>query len=423
MIKTAVEFFRYFIALLYGAAIAVNFAGMTRSRKNYLTFGTFVFILYLLQIISLKILGMDMTMKLYPLLSHIPIFVFIIVYLKRPWLISMTSVVISYLCCQLPRFIGAVTGGIFDAPYMDHVGYTVIAILMYNLLKKYVVKSVRHLMERSVKSCLLFGAMPAFYYLFDYIISFYQDFVYSGTRVAVHFMPFMTMIFYIVFVLLYYNETQKQASIQRERDMLDTQFRQAQTEIASLRQMQQNAAAYRHDMRHHFTLLQALASKENTDEIKEYLQTAQSDIESITPVRYCENETVNLILSAFAGKAKQDSVSLEADAKLQDSLPFSDTELCSLLSNALENAIHASKQIPDSNKRIVRLRVYEKNNKLCIDIRNSYHTEPVFNEGIPVSEEDGHGYGTKSMVHIIEKHGGVFRFMVSDGWFIFQATA
>lgn len=205
--------------------------------------------------------------------------------------------------------------------------------------------------------------------------------------------------------------------------MLDTQFRQAQTEIASLRQLQQNAAAYRHDMRHHFTLLQALASKENTDEIKEYLQTAQSDIESITPVRYCENETVNLILSAFAGKTKQDSVSLEADAKLQDSLPFSDTELCSLLSNALENAIHASKQIPDSNKRIVRLRVYEKNNKLCIDIRNSYHTEPVFNEGIPVSEEDGHGYGTKSMVHIIEKHGGVFRFMVSDGWFIFQATA
>nr|MBP6143279.1 GHKL domain-containing protein [Proteocatella sp.] len=35
----------------------------------------------------------------------------------------------------------------------------------------------------------------------------------------------------------------------------------------------------------------------------------------------------------------------------------------------------------------------------------------------------GHGYGTKSMVSIVEKHGGVFRFMAEDGWFIFQATA
>lgn len=59
------------------------------------------------------------------------------------------------------------------------------------------------------------------------------------------------------------------------------------------------------------------------------------------------------------------------DAKLPDSLPFSDTQPCSLLSNALENAIHA----------------------------------------------------TKSMAHIVEKHGGVFQFSVKDGWFIFQATA
>ena len=68
-----------------------------------------------------------------------------------------------------------------------------------------------------------------------------------GARVAVQFMPFVTTAFYFIFVLFYYAETQKQASLQRERDMLDTQFRQAQTEFASLRQMQQNAAAYRHD--------------------------------------------------------------------------------------------------------------------------------------------------------------------------------
>ena len=422
MVATVIEFSRYFIALLFGATVAVSFAGMAHTRKNYLALGYFTAVLFILQIICLRIWGMSVTVKMYPLLSHLPVIVFIALYLKRSWLISLTSMFVSFLCCQPPRWIGTVTGVAFDSASMNHIGYITTAFLMYYFLQKYVVDSARHLMERSVKSCLLFGAMPAFFYLFDYSATVYTDFMYSGKRAAVQFMPFATSAFYFMFVLLYYAETQKQASIQRERNMLDTQLRQAQTEFASLRQMQQNAATYRHDMRHHLALLQGLASKELIEEIKEYLRTAQSDMDSITPIRFCENETVNLILSSYASKAKQSGIMFTIEAKLPDSLTFSDTELCSLLSNALENAIQASENVTDNNKRIIRLRMYSKNNKLCIDIRNSYQTEPTFYQGLPVSKEQGHGFGTKSMAHIVEKHGGVFQFSVKDGWFIFQAT-
>jgi sensor histidine kinase regulating citrate/malate metabolism len=66
--------------------------------------------------------------------------------------------------------------------------------------------------------------------------------------------------------------------------------------------------------------------------------------------------------------------------------------------------------------------MYSKNNKLCMDIRNRYQAEPHFDQGVPVAKEQGHGFGTRSMAHIVEKHGGVFRFSIKDGWFIFQAT-
>ncbi len=422
MIETAIEFSRYWFALLFGAAVAVTLAGMTRTRKNYLAVGFFTVVLFIIQIACLRLWGMAVTIKIYPLLSHLPVAIFIVVYLNRSWLISLTSMFVSFLCCQPPRWIGTVVGVAFGNTSMDHVGYIVAVFLMYYFLQKYVLDSVRHLMERSVSSCLLFGAMPAFYYLFDYATTVYTDFLYSGSRTAVHFLPFVTSTFYFVFVLLYYGETQEQASIQRERDMLDTQFRQAQIEFASLRQMQQNAASYRHDMRHHFAFLQSLASKERIEEIKVYLQTAQSDIDAITPVRFCENETVNLILSAFTTKAKHSGTLLTVEAKLPNLLPFSDTELCSLLSNALENAIYACENIADSNERYIKLRAYSKNNKLCIEIRNTYHTEPIFHQGLPVSKKHGHGFGTKSMAHIVEKHGGIYQFSVKDGFFIFQAT-
>ena len=423
MIVTVIGLVQFGFSLLFGVAVSVLFTGIELTRKNRLIIGFLCAIFLFVQFACWWLFGLDLTSKLYPLITHLPLIFIFSLYYKRPWLISTISVLSGYLCCQVPRWVGILAGAVFGSRLADHVFYIGAVFVSYYFLKRYAAGSVRQFMEKSHKSCLFLGGVPLFYYTFDYATTIYTDVLYRGARWAVQFMPSTISVFYFVFVLLYYAETQKQASLQRERDMLDTQFRMAQKEYASLRQMQQNATVYRHDMRHHFALLQGLASKEYIEEFKEYLQTAQSDMDAITPISFCENETVNLILSAFAAKAKQSGILLTVDAKLPDLLPFSDTELCSLLSNALENAIQASEHIPDSNKRYIKLRVYSKNTKLCIDIRNSYQTEPIFHQGLPVSKEQGHGFGTKSMVHIVEKHGGVFQFSVKDGWFIFQATA
>ena len=423
MAETVIGLLRFGFSLVFGITVSVLFAGIELTKKNRIVTSLLCVIFLFVQTASWWLLGLDLTSKLYPLIIHLPLIVIFSLYYKRPWLISAVSVLSGYLCCQAPRWFGFLAGAALNSRLADHIFYIASVFLAYYFLKGYVAGSVRQLMEKSTKSCLFLGGVPLFYYLFDYTTVIFTDLLYSGTEWAVQFMPSTISVFYFVFVILYYAETQKQATLQRERDMLDAQFRLAQTEFSTLRQMQQSAASYRHDMRHHFALLQGMASKEHMEEIKEYLRTAQSDMDAITPLRFCENETVNLILSTFAAKAKQSEILLSVDAKLPDALPFSDTELCSLLSNALENSIHACEKIADSNQRIIRLRVYSKNNKLCIDIRNSYQHEPIFHQDLPVSKEKGHGFGTKSMAHIVEKHGGVFKFSVKDGWFIFQATA
>ncbi len=423
MIVTVIGLLRFGCSLVFGITISVLFAGIELTRKNRIKTGILCFIFLFVQTASWWILGLDLTSKLYPLIIHLPLIFIFSLYYKRPWLISTVSVLSGYLCCQAPRWVGFLAGAALGSRHTDHVFYISAVFLFYYFLKIYVAGSIRQLMEVSSKSCLFLGGVPFFYYLFDYTTTVYTDVLYRGTKWAVQFMPSTISIFYFVFVILYYEKSQKQTALQRERDQLDMQFRLAQAEFATLRQLQQNAASYRHDMRHHFSLLQGLASKGLIEEIKEYLSTAQSDMDAITPLRFCQNETVNLILSAFSAKAIHSQIKLTIDAKLPDSLPFSDTELCSLLSNALENAIKASSNIADSSKRFILLRIYSKNNKLCIDLRNNYQTEPAFQQGLPISREEGHGYGTKSMAHIVEKHGGVFQFSIKDGCFIFQASA
>ncbi|WP_352400827.1 ATP-binding protein [Anaerotignum sp.] len=423
MAVTVIGLIRFGLSLVFGITVSVLFAGIELTKKNRLVTSVLWVIFLIVQTASWWLLGLELTSKLYPLIIHLPLIVIFSLYFKRPWAISAVSVLSGYLCCQAPHWFGSLAGSTLSSRLAEHIFYIASVSLAYYFLKRYVAGSIRQLMEKSTKSCLFLGGVPLFYYMFDYATIIYTDVLYRGTKWAVHFMPSTVSIFYFVFVIFYYAETQKQNVLQREKDMLDAQFRMAQTEFASLRQLQHNAASYRHDMRHHFALLQGLASKEHMEGIKEYLRTAQADMDAITPIRFCENETVNLILSAFATKAKQWEIMLTIDAKLPDSLPFSDTELCSLLSNALENAIQATKNINDENKRNILLRMYSKNHKLCIDIRNRYQTEPIFHQGLPISKKQGHGFGTKSMAHIVEKHGGVFQFTLKDGWFVFQATA
>jgi len=285
MAVTVIGLLRFGVSLVFGITVSVLFAGIELTKKNRLVTGLLCVIFLFVQTASWWLLGLDLTSKLYPLIIHLPLIVIFSLYYKRPWLISAVSVLSGYLCCQAPRWFGFLAGAALDSSLADHIFYIASVFLAYYFLKRYVAGSVRQLMEKSMKSCLFLGGVPLFYYLFDYVTAIYTDVLYSGAKWAVQFMPSTISVFYFVFVILYYAETQKQASLQREKDMLDAQFRLAQTEFASLRQLQQNAASYRHDMRHHFVLLQGLASKEHIEGIKEYLRIAQSDMDAITPTR------------------------------------------------------------------------------------------------------------------------------------------
>ena len=407
MLETVMGLVKFGFSLIFGVLVSVLFAGVEQTKKNCWSIGFTCFTLLIVQTASWWLWGIQVTSKLYPVIIHIPVIFVISLYFKRPWLISITSVLTGYLCCQAPRWFGFLGGAILDSKVADYTVYILSVFLAYYFLKKYVASSVRDLMEKSVLSRLLLGAVPLFYYLFDYITTVWTDVLYSGAEWAVQFIPSTVSIFYFVFVILYYTETQKQASAQRDRDMLASQLQMAKTEFATLRQLQESSAVYRHDMRHHFSFLQSLANEGNLEGIQEYLKVSQSDIDRITPVRYCENEPANLILAAFAKKAVQKGVHLVVKAEIPASIPLSDTEFCSLLSNSLENAMEAAAASDlSSNNKIVLFEARVSRNNLLISTENPYTGNIQMREGIPLSSIDHHGYGTRAIASIVQSHGG-----------------
>ena len=266
---------------------------------------------------------------------------------------------------------------------------------------------------------LLFGSLPVTYYIFDYATTIYSDALYSGIQALNEFLPTVLITFYVLFLPAFHLQSQRRADAEMQRSMLEAELEQSQSEMDSLHRLETQTAVYQHDMRHHLNMLDGLLSAGRPDEATAYIKNVQADIEAITPRRFCENHLVNLLCSSFTDKAQRQGAVLTVDASLPNDVAISDTELCSLLSNGLENALHAVADLPADRKQI-SLYCGVRQNKLLIEIRNPCAGPIAMRDGLPISDREGHGYGCRSIQAIAQRNGGLCVFSARQGQFLLQ---
>ena len=139
--------------------------------------------------------------------------------------------------------------------------------------------------------------------------------------------------------------------------------------------------------------------------------------------RFCENEAANLILSSFAGRAEKDGITLNVQGTLPAFILVSDSDLCVILSNALENAIHACRPLVLGGVACtIDVLFYMRENKLFLQITNPCAEEPSFENGIPVSNQPDHGIGVQSICAIVQQYKGVCSFLAQNGQFILRLS-
>ena len=138
---------------------------------------------------------------------------------------------------------------------------------------------------------------------------------------------------------------------------------------------------------------------------------------------FCENEAANLIFSSFAGRALDLDIPIKIKAMISQSLPISETDLCVLLSNAMENALHACQKLKKKGLAgMIEVSAYEKSGKFFLQVINSCDEDITFEYGVPVTYHPGHGIGVRSICTVVEKYGGIYTFLVKDDRFILRVS-
>lgn len=99
-------------------------------------------------------------------------------------------------------------------------------------------------------------------------------------------------------------------------------------------------------------------------------------------------------------------------------------DLYSFFGNALENAVDSLRKVPDKEKRLLTVRIEQKQGVTLINIENYFDGKLKMDKNLPktTKEDNGfHGFGLKSIKFITEKYDGDLRISQRDEKFILQA--
>ena len=239
------------------------------------------------------------------------------------------------------------------------------------------------------------------------LASYVENINFTPILAGILFLSLLTM---FLFITKFLNVAMSEQTVRVSEQTIAAQLELQREEIVRIRQKVEQGRIYRHDMRHHLSVLEELADRENADGVRQYLGDMNKQLSSVEREDYCENATVNAVLATYIGRAKQQDIRVTVKARIPQELPVDEIDICTILANALDNAVAACRE--NKNDRWIELNsALHDNGNFSIDIRNACDTPVEFDkDGMPVSHKgEGHGLGLKSINTVVQKYNGLLR--------------
>ena len=171
-----------------------------------------------------------------------------------------------------------------------------------------------------------------------------------------------------------------------------------------------------HDRRHFNSMLLGLLRQGEIGEAIICLQQ-QNEIKAPENRVYCENKAVNATVGYYVDMAQQNDIPTRINLSIEALLPIDSLELALVVANLFENAIHGVSLLPEGQNRYINLTCHQVG-RLLLEISNPcLETVTLDSEGLPHSDQDGHGLGTKSIAAFAAKYNAELLYRVQDGLF------
>lgn len=209
----------------------------------------------------------------------------------------------------------------------------------------------------------------------------------------------------LIFILLEYL---LQRIMKREEDKtIIYQNKLMKQQMDEIENIYMTMRGWRHDYHNHLQSLKGYLSLNKVEQMKDYLNELETDLDSIDTLYHSGNLQLDSILNAKLAIAEKGQIRIHCDASIPPQLHVSDLDLCVILGNLLDNAIESCRKINDPDERFIRVYIGILKKQLYISITNATsETVKQRTDHYFTTKRGDHGHGLKRVDQVVKKYDG-----------------
>ncbi len=210
----------------------------------------------------------------------------------------------------------------------------------------------------------------------------------------------------IVSVIVFYQKLKEKQEDIFVKNSVKKQIADLSGHIEHIEKIYEEMRGIRHDLGNHLTVIERLAEAGDTKELVRYTKKFTESFEGLQPEIKTGNVVTDVILSEIAGQCEKAGILFESCFMYPQKLAIDPFDMSIVLSNALQNALDAARDVSGSS---IRIKSVQREQVFIINVGNTIdHMAAVNDDNIPPSSkhESGHGYGLKNIRSIAVKYKG-----------------
>lgn len=180
---------------------------------------------------------------------------------------------------------------------------------------------------------------------------------------------------------------------------------------------------FRHDFRKHMMCVISMLEEESFSDAENYIRSLTNKFNETVPLYKTGNYIADSILSDKTQECKDKGIIFKFTGVIPEK-NLNPLELCTILSNSMDNAIEACVKVSGVPTQI-RMTSDFKNNYWYMKIANTSDSDiEIKNNNVLTTKNDSsnHGFGLQNIKDVVNKHKGEFKIAQIDGEFTLELT-
>ncbi len=229
----------------------------------------------------------------------------------------------------------------------------------------------------------------------------------------------LVLLFFVIAVCVVFLRFSVLSSEARKQEEVLVLLRNSREHSEDIESLKKSVSIIRHDMKKHIGVAEQLIAEGKYTDARAYLNELDKENATVTEqARFCANTVVDAVLKRSNTKMREKNVDFLVRIQGELDCYVKEIDLCTMLTNLLDNAEEAAEQCEGERTVIFEGRGDDQSLYICV--RNTIAESVVKrNPTMQSTKNDAHlhGWGLQSVQDVVRRYDGAYRNEEEDHWF------